>query len=94
VGQARVVLSSPVGAEAPAALDRAVRFAHLLLPKTSDLTMLNYRMIARGDLGRTPPELMLDVIPQLQVGMIFVTSSLFALLMILLATIRFSKQDY
>jgi ABC-type transport system involved in multi-copper enzyme maturation permease subunit len=94
VGQARVFLSSPVGAEAPAVLQRAVRFVHLLLPKTSDLTMLNYRMIAKGDLGRTPPELLLDVIPQLPLGMILFTSTLFALLMLLLAGIRFSKQDY
>lgn len=93
VGKAREHFASPDGVGAPAGMVTAVRFLHLLLPKTWDLGLLNQQLIARGQLGdaaRSLPEWL----PAMPLATVFVTSALFAVVMISMACTRFSKQDY
>ncbi len=94
VGQGRAVLASPLGAGAPGALEKTIRFVHLLLPKTTDMAMFNDRLVAKGGLGVPPAESMLEVIPQFPMGMILLTSGLFVAVLLSLACAKFSKNDY
>lgn len=94
VGQTRIYLASPAGVGAPSGLTTTIRFLHLLLPKTSDLALLNQRIIAKGGLGEASSLFIPEWLPALPLGMIFFTSTLFAAAMMLLAGAKFSKTDY
>lgn len=94
VGQTRFFLESPGGGALPPALGKAVRFVYLLLPKTADLALLNNRLIAKGTLGEASALVLPDWLPATDYATVFFTSALFALLMISLAGVSFSKRDY
>jgi hypothetical protein len=94
VGRARIHYLSPEGVGGSPGMVKSVRIAHLLLPKTSDLSLMNQLLVSRGGVRDVAGEMAPDWLPPLQYGMIFLTSSLFAVLMISLACAKFSKTDY
>jgi len=93
VGKLRQHFASAEGLGAPAPLVAAVRFVHLLLPKPADLSLANQSWIIQGQMsaaGAPGPEWPATI----PLATILFTGALFALLMISLASTRFSKQDY
>ena len=93
VGTAYMLLFM-AGPSVPAGLVTAVRFLYLLLPKTSDLSRLNAEICAKGTLGEASSASMPSFLPPLQTELVLLTSAAFAVLMIALACVRFSKRDY
>jgi hypothetical protein len=94
VGRARLYYLSPEGVGGSPGVVRLVKIAHLLLPKTSDLSLMNQLLVSRGGGRDVAADVVPEWFPPLQYGVIFGTSSLFALLMISLACAKFSKNDY
>jgi ABC-type transport system involved in multi-copper enzyme maturation permease subunit len=72
----------------------AIRFVYLLLPKTFDLGRLNDQICAKGNLGEAASLSVLSMGPPLETWTVLLTSAAFAVLMIALACVRFSKRDY
>jgi len=94
IGRLRLYLMSPEGMGWPPSLSKAVNFVYLLLPKILDLSLMNQLLVSRGGAKDVLGEMGADALPSIQYGMIFFSSSVFAVLMLSLACARFSKNDY
>ena len=94
VGRERIKLLSPEGVGSSRAWVNAVKVIHMILPKTSDLSIMNQLLVSRGGVRDVAGDMVPEWLPSTQYGMIFGTSALFALFILSLACVKFSRNNY
>jgi hypothetical protein len=94
VGRARIHYLSPEGVGGSPVVVKSVKVAHALLPKTSDLSIMNQLLVSKGGMRDVAGDMAPEWLPPIQYGTVFLSSALFAFLMITLACAKFSKNDY
>jgi hypothetical protein len=76
VGRARIHYLSPEGVGGSPGVVRSVKIAHMILPKTSDLSLMNQLLVSRGGVPDVAGDIVPDWLPPLPYGIIFVANSL------------------